>query len=283
MVTGQVPFFETSIRSYRDHHVNTPAVPMGARRRNVPAELDDLVLAMLAKSPHDRPDAEAVSDALLPLVRSEPANGSDDRDPRRPFLRPLAPASRVRPARIRPEQPVPLTVDEALELRDRVGRLVQDEHWHQAIDLLDDVVERSGHNRELQLEMRIELATTLFMADEYTRAATLFDTMLPQLAVHEDVALMRYYAGVSHAETGDVDAAIGYLSQYVAGGDPQDELCRDAMYRLGMMLPVVGRAEDGLRYLTELRNLFMADYGPDSIHVTGLNRRIGQVEGRLRR
>lgn len=60
-----------------------------------PPDLDDLVVAMLAKSPTDRPDAEAVYDALLPLARSDPRTASDERDPRRPFIRPLAPTPRT--------------------------------------------------------------------------------------------------------------------------------------------------------------------------------------------
>jgi hypothetical protein len=53
------------------------------------------------------------------------------------------------------------------------------------------------------------------------------------------------------------------------------------MYQLGAMLPAVGRVEDGLRYLDELRPILAAEYGPQSIHVSGLNRRIAQVRAGL--
>lgn len=101
IVTGRVPFPETAARSYQDHHVNTPAVPMRTLRPDLPAELDDLVLAMLAKRPGQRPSAEAVYDALLPLARSGPEAASGERDPRRPFLRPLAPSPVPAPRRPR--------------------------------------------------------------------------------------------------------------------------------------------------------------------------------------
>jgi tetratricopeptide (TPR) repeat protein len=125
--------------------------------------------------------------------------------------------------------------------------------------------------------MKIELATTLYVADEFTRAAAMFDAVLPKLDGRDDAALLRYYAGVSHAEIGDIEPAIEHLSAYLAGADPHDALFRDATYQLGMMLPAVGRAEDGLRYLDELRPILVAEYGSESIHVGALDRRIDQI------
>jgi hypothetical protein len=53
------------------------------------------------------------------------------------------------------------------------------------------------------------------------------------------------------------------------------------MYQLGTMLPVVGRVEDGLRYLDQLRPILATEYGPESIHVSSLDRRISQIRRRL--
>ncbi|WP_345638046.1 protein kinase domain-containing protein [Rugosimonospora acidiphila] len=285
MVTGRVPFVETTARSYQDHHVNTPPSSLRLLRSDVSTELDDLVVAMLAKRPADRPDAETVYDTLLPLVRSGPADASDDRDPRRPFLRPFAPAPRP-PAAVPAARPpraalAPLTIDEALDLHGRVAQLVQDSQLQQAIDVLDDAVDRAAHDRALQLEMRIELATTLYMADEFTRAAAVFDAVLPKLDGGEDVALLRYYAGVSHAETGDIDSAIEYLTAFLVDAKPDDPLYRDATYQLGMMLPAVGRPDEGLRYLEGLRPVLAAEYGSDSIHLKALERRIIQIRNEI--
>ncbi len=282
MVTGRVPFVETPHRSYRDHHINTPAPAMRAARPDVPANLDDLVAAMLAKLPGDRPNADAVYDALLPLARSGPFHLSDDRDPRRPFLRPLAPTTRSRATRpaARPAL-APLTVDEALDIQDRVARLVQDSQLQSAIDILDEAVARATHNPALALEMTIQLATTLYVADEFTRAAAAFDAVVPQSNGRDDAALLRYYAGVSHAEIGNIEPAIEYLTAFLADADSDDPLYRDAMYQLGTMLPVVGRIEDGLRYLDQLRPVLAAEYGPGSIHVSTLDKRIAQTRRRL--
>src|SRR5439155_19271443 len=175
---------------------------------DVPADLDELVRAMLAKRPRARPDAADVYNALLPITRSGPSGLAEDRDPRRPFVRPLAPAAHPRTAppapRAAPVAVAPLTIDEALDIHDRVAQLIQDAQLQQAIDLLDDAVTRAAHDPTLQLEMRIELATGLYAADEFTRAAAILDAVLLKLDGSEDATLLRYYAGVSHAEIGEI-------------------------------------------------------------------------------
>jgi len=244
----------------------------------------DVVLTMLTKRPSARQDAEAVYDTLLPLTRSERSDPTDDRDPRRPFLRPFAPTTRARaaaPATARPTPAAPLSVDEAIDIQERIARLVRDSQLQQAIDILDTAVARAAHNPALQPEMRIQLATTLYAADEFTRAAATFDAVLPNLDGHEDAALLRYYADVSHAEIGNIDVAVGYLTRYLDDADPTDSLYRDAMYQLGVMLPAVGRASDGLRYLDQLRPILAAEYGPESIHIASLDKRIAQIRRQL--
>jgi tetratricopeptide (TPR) repeat protein len=248
MVTGRVPFVETTARSYQDHHVNTPPSSLRPLRSDVSTEPDDPVVAMLAKRPLGRMP-RLVYDTLLPLVRSGPADASDDRDPRRPFLRPFAPAPRA-PVAVPAARPprtalAPLTIDEALNLHGHVAQLIQDSLLQHSIDVLDDAVDRAAHDPALQLEMRIELATTLYMADEFTRAAAVFDEVLPKLHGSDDVALLRYYAGVSPAEIGDIEAAIEYPTAFLTDVDPDD-----ALYR-------------------------------DSIHVNALDRRIGQIRAKI--
>ena len=285
MVPGRVPFVETTTRSYRDHHINTPPTPMRELRTDVPSALDDFVLPMLAKRPSDRPSAEALYEALLPLARTGSAILADERDPRRPFVRPLAPTSRPHgaapPARLPRPTTAPLTLDEALEIQERVAQLIRDSQLQQAMDVLEDAVERTGHDPELELELKIKLAIALYVADEFTRAAATFDAVLSKMDGRDDVVELRYYAGVSHGEIGQLEQAIGHLKAFLVDVDPSDELARDATYKLGMMLSAVGRAEEGLGYLEKLRPVLVAEYAADSIHVRTLDRRIAQVRRRL--
>jgi hypothetical protein len=70
------------------------------------------------------------------------------------------------------------------------------------------------------------------MADEFIRTTAILDAVLLAMGARDDVELYRYYAGVSHAEAGQTDASIGYLSTFLADADPADGLYRDAKYRL---------------------------------------------------
>jgi tetratricopeptide (TPR) repeat protein len=170
----------------------------------------------------------------------------------------------------------PLTVDEALGIQERIGDLLNESQLQQAIDLLDDAVERAT-DPALKLEMQLELAPVLWMADEFTRAAALFDEILPKLRDRDDTAVLHYYAGVSHAEIGEIEPAIEQLTAFLACAEPSDPLYRDATYRLGLMMPLVGRVEEGLQRLRALRALLVAEYGSASVHVTTLDRRIERV------
>lgn len=109
------------------------------------------------------------------------------------------------------------------------------------------------------------------------RTAAAFDAVLPLLAARDDTALMRYYAGVSHPEIGEIDAAIEQLTAFLAAADPHDALYRDATYQLGMMLAAIGRGTEGLEHLRALRPILAAEYGAASVQVRTLDRRIAQI------
>lgn len=139
---------------------------------------------------------------------------------------------------------------------------------------------RGADDPALHRELALALAETLFLADEFTRAAAAFDAVLPDLDQEEGPSIVWYHARVSHAEAGEVEPAIGYLTAFLAGADPDDPLYRDALFQLGVMLPVIGRVEEGLRHLDQLRPILVTEYGPESIHVTSLDRRIHQIRQR---
>ncbi len=285
LLTARVPFLDSPTRSYQHHHVHTPPSSIRLLRADVPAGLDDLLLEMLAKEPADRPTAERIYATLLPLITTDTASTVDeDGDPRRPFLRPLAPTQRRRAAAavVAPPPAEPLDIDEAIAVRDKVRGLVEDSQWQQAIDLLDDAVARTYHDADLELELSVDLATTLYAADEFGRAAVLLDRILPRLA-HRDgendpaVVYLHYAAGVSHAEAGHPTAALAHLSAYLEQADPADGLRRDARYQHALVLCATGRTDEGVAELESLRPAYIAEYGADSVHARALDRRIEQL------
>jgi hypothetical protein len=82
LLTGDVPFLGTTDVPLRAHHLQTPAPSVLARRADVPAAVAGLGLSMLAKDPAERPSAEQVYEALLPLTSAPgmPADGNESHD-----------------------------------------------------------------------------------------------------------------------------------------------------------------------------------------------------------
>ena len=75
-----------------------------------------------------------------------------------------------------------MTVEQALEIHQRVSELVEDSQLQQAIDLLEGATERGVHDAAIAFDLKIMLATTLYLADEFSRAAPVFDAVLPAMA-----------------------------------------------------------------------------------------------------
>jgi serine/threonine protein kinase len=287
LLTGDVPFHGTADKPLRAYHLQSPAPSAKTRRSDTPSAVDKLVSSMLAKDPEARPSAEAVYMAILPLVSASvpPSDGDESRDPTRPFRRPLlATAKRREPSAHRP----PLTQAEAELLRGNVQALLDNDRPSEAIRLLEDGVERSGHDPVLALRLRHFLAAALFYADEYTRAATLFDVVgrdyrrhLP--ATDPYVLDCAYHAGHAYAETGKPDKALPHLRFYVLNADAsstEEEANKIAESRfvLAQMLASVGHTDEALDQLRSVRPLLIDAYGDDSTQVRNLDKQVTRLE-----
>ncbi|AUH40697.1 serine/threonine-protein kinase [Streptomyces sp. CMB-StM0423] len=93
LLTGGVPFAGSTALGVLHRHLYEAPAPVGLVRPEVPGELADLVLSLLAKDPQDRPaTAHDVYEALVPLLPA-PDGGrpAGMLDPTRPFRRPHAP------------------------------------------------------------------------------------------------------------------------------------------------------------------------------------------------
>jgi serine/threonine protein kinase len=289
LLTGDQPFFETASMPLRAHHLQTAPPSVRARRAAVPAEIDALVTSMLAKDPAARPSAEAVYAALLPFALAEraPAAGSAadrDRDPTRPFRRPLL-AAPARPAATAAE-PVPLTDTEVKLLLGNVEALLQADHPAEAIGLLEDAADRAP-DPAYALELRRALAAALFYAGEYTRAATLFDAVgsdcrryLP--AADPLVLDCAYHAGHAYAETGKPDKALRQLRYYVQNADPgldseEAEKVIDSRFVAAQLLASAGEPDAAASELGALRPLLASTFGENSTQVSNLDKQLGRL------
>jgi serine/threonine protein kinase len=298
VLTGDKPFLATPSMPMRAHHVQTPPPSPLRQRPTVPKAIDELVIAMMAKDPSLRPTASDVYEALLPFTLAGPGivNAlAGDRDPTRPFRRPLlsvpsaADGDKATPVRHSPSSG-PLTDSEADAVRDRVRELLDDSHPMQAVSLLDDAVERA-HDPALKLQMREELAATLFYVGEYARAATVF------VGVRRDYARLRgdddplvlnysYYAGQAYAEAGQPEVALRYLRAYVrkasqtqpARRSPEEALqILESRFRIATLLVATGNPEEALAELRGIRPQFVAIFGESSTMVRNIDRQITRL------
>jgi serine/threonine protein kinase len=295
LLTGDQPFFESESMPLRAHHLQTSPPSVRTRRAEVPAEIDDLVISMLAKDPAVRPSASAVYYTLLPYALSSPTNGAPvtdwdaaghDRDPTRPFRRPLL-AGPTRSAETAAERPL-LTDAEAKLLLGNVDALLQAEHAAEAINLLENAVGRAP-DPAYALELRRALAAALFYAGEYTRAATMFDAVgsdyrryLP--ADDPLVVDCAYHAGHAYAETGRSAKALPQLRYYVQNADPEldveeTEKIIDSRFVVAQLLAASGDSDAAAAELSALRPLLATTYGQSSTQVNNLDKQVGRLRG----
>ncbi|MFG2985333.1 protein kinase [Streptomyces sp. NPDC048258] len=176
LLSGNVPFAGSTALGVLHRHLYEPPAPIRPKRPEIPAELEAILLRLLAKDPQDRPaSAQEVYEALAPLL---PARGgrapSGPLDPTRPFLRPHAPwpdrATVIPPQPTSPpkQQPdIPAAVDEARKLLDQ-GQLTQ------AGDILGGILPAAaaqhGEHSPVVRSLRKQYAATLMDDGQYRRA-----------------------------------------------------------------------------------------------------------------
>jgi hypothetical protein len=292
LLTGDVPFFATADSPLRSHHLNTPAPSARSRRADIPVDLDTLVSSMLAKDPGARPAAATVYEALLPLTTSAPGSnggrrgGDENRDPTRPFRWPLlAPATS---RRARAEGRGRLTDAEAGLLQDSARALLDGDHPSEAISLLEDGVERAGHDPALQLRLRHLLGAALFYAGEYTRAAAVLDAAGRDYRRYfrpsdPNVLDCAYHAGYAYAEGGKPGKALPQLRFYVQNADPSgsEEEARkilETRFVIAQLLAADGYPDEALAQLQAVRPLLAETFGPDSTQVRNLDKQAARLK-----
>jgi tetratricopeptide (TPR) repeat protein len=247
----------------------------------VPTELDTLVTAMLAKDPEGRPTAQTVYETLLPLTTTGAEAGTgENRDPTRPFRWPLLapPAAKHTETSDRNR----LTDAEVAHLLENVRAFMESDRPAGAIGLLEDGIERVGHDPALKLRLRHRLGAALFYAGEYTRAAAVLDAAGRDYRRYfppgdPEVLDCAYHAGYAYAETGKPGKALPQLRFFAqnadtsaTGGGAQKVL--EARFVIAQLLAADGHPDDALAEFQAVRPLLVDAYGLGSAQVHNLDK-----------
>jgi serine/threonine protein kinase len=305
LLTGDVPFHGTTRLPLRVAHQETAAPSVRSMRPGVPEGLEVLVTAMLAKDPVARPSASEAYQALLPVatgvipVDSGPLPGGDEnRDPVRPFRQPLLRLTNHpgRPEVITGDRAtrgeLPLTEDEADQLRADVQTLLDGDHPSEAIRLLQAALTRAAPRSLPELRIRHTLAAALLMAGQYGHAAQLFEQVgtayRSYLGADDPWALdCAYQAGHAYAQAGKPEKALPQLRYYVLNAASlvsrdEEEAAKvmESRFVIAQLLATTGDFEDALVELNTVRPLLIAAYGADSAQVRNLDRQADRFQGR---
>ncbi len=149
-------------------------------------------------------------------------------------------------------------------------------------------VERGALDPVRGLELRHLLAATLFFADEYTRAAALFDSVGHEYRryrlepSHPYVLDCAYHAGIAYAQAGQPDKALAQLRFYVqnadsAASDDEPDRIREARITIAQLLAAAGHHDEALIELEGVHRILVATFGRDSTQVRNLTKLIDRL------
>jgi tetratricopeptide (TPR) repeat protein len=166
--------------------------------------------------------------------------------------------------------------------------LLDEDRSSQAVSLLEDAIERVGHDPALKLRLRKYLGAAMFYAGQYTRAASVFDAVgrayrehLPATA--PDVLDSSYHAGHAYAQIGKQAKALSHLRFYVQNADAardEDEAAKilESRFVIAQMLASSGEIEEALSELRGIRPLLADEFGAESTQIRNLDKQISRLK-----
>ncbi|MDN5858076.1 MAG: serine/threonine protein kinase [Pseudonocardia sp.] len=234
LIAGRQPFRATTAYAVMNKHVDERPPPLRGIRADVPAELEALVLHLLAKATADRPaSAEDVYHRLVPFVQELTTLPG--------VLTPPSIPSPVRMyasvvGRMPADAPVPrapmgvagsagFSRGELRRAREEARSLVRASRYEQAAEALATVAQQAsmllpGADPDL-LSLRFELANVLFDGGDYARGGREFGALATDLAERDGpadgvVLQCRQQEATCTAMLGHVDEALAQLRALLA-------------------------------------------------------------------
>jgi tetratricopeptide (TPR) repeat protein len=307
LIAGKRVFGGTSDYELWTQHLSASPRPLRTLREDVPADIEALVLDLLAKNPERRPaDAYAVYERLLPFL---PAPGSpapatsrrllDMPDPTLMYRRPNAPRQRV----AQPEVAGPRAVADApttppAGLRNAIDEaykqsteLLGKERFTQAAEVVQAVIVPAaralGSESPELLSLRMHRALILFLGGDSQTAMHEFDALADAFArtagpANPNAFECRRYAAHCRANLGQATAALQQfrrlLDEVVAVDGDASELALDLRRGIGMLLLSEGDPSAAEAVFAPLYDDHVAVYGNQDER----SREIAEILARIR-
>ncbi|MQY20235.1 serine/threonine-protein kinase [Nocardia macrotermitis] len=281
MLSGYALFDGIDAKVLHDHAFTPPTPPRNIRA-DVPDELDELVMELLAKEPEQRPvDAATVYERLFPLLPppGSPMPPSDGYLPERPdptriFRQPNAP---LRPDRVTPAvrfpgaTPATVPIDAAVlnerieQLQKEYLELIDQGRCVQAADRLSSVIEAAvqvhGVDSRPVLDLRFDVALANLAGGEFRKAQPEFDALAPAFAKlsgfsDESALQCRRHAAECRFELGAGTEALSgmqaVLTDVRAVHSDGSMLVLEIRQALGTLLAAMGRSAEARTTLNDL-------------------------------
>ncbi|NKZ02861.1 serine/threonine protein kinase [Actinomadura latina] len=294
MLSGRGPFQGPDHVSLMHAHIYEEAVPLRRLRADVPPDLENLVLRLLAKAPEARPaSADEVFDVLHPHtagLRELPGAVRAGRSALRMYAdiagrtltsytdpAPTAPtAPTASPAPANPPPADSFSLGDVARARRSAERLMRESRFDEAARTLDRTSARAesvlgGEHSEV-IALRTERADVLFQAGDYAAAASAFHALAEGAARRDgagsDTALgLRLKEANSRALSGEIDRALAQLRDLI--GDEarlfgkDDARVLDLRRQQALLMHGAGRTAAAVRVLEDLGDDLARLRGPD--------------------
>lgn len=306
MLTGERVFTASTSFALASKQVNDAPTDVRQLRPDVPAELAEVVSALLEKRPEDRPaNADRVYARLIGFATGlEPIPGvlcpSHLPSPHRMYGAAVArvfegsggsgaaaetgPAPVPGPAAERPAGAEPLSRVDVKRTRDEAAELGSSARYQQAAETLREAVSSAtasfGPTDPDTVRLRVDWANVLFEGGNFRGAAPVYEDLVEDLEGVEGeenqslVFRCRLQNATCHALSGQTGAALVILSNLL--GDEVDVYGHDdhrpleLRRQIGLLELTAGRREDAELTLRELHDDLVRLHGPGHPTVTQL-------------
>ncbi|SFE33343.1 Serine/threonine protein kinase [Actinopolyspora alba] len=302
LLSGERVFDAPASLGVVQKHLSVPPTPLRERGVAVPAELERLVLDLLAKNPQHRPEnAREVYRRLLPYLPApeDSVTAVDSGDPTAPYRHPHAPRSsrhRPEPTETPGEESGEVPAADPREAEERIrseqqraNELVDEARFTQAAELLRSLLLDRSLRQQLtpdrRTKIRRNLATFHFLGGDYRAALEEYTTLLAELDDESGVSTAsvlecRFMAATCRMELGEHQLAArelrSLLNEYLRLLPGELERILEVRVQLATLLSNTGETDEARQLLRQV--LAVATTEESELHAEQARRMLARLD-----